>query len=58
MSGIFNASVYGGSSASTYFIARLSMSFGWKNVCAFWCVLILTASVLCFSRYKKYGKII
>ncbi len=54
MSGVFNSAVYAGSAISTYGLASMATSYGWRSVTVVWVVASLTAFALCIMIAKKY----
>lgn len=61
ISGIINAFVYVGSAISTYGIAALSDTFGWKTTIITWCIVALCgtiASIICVKKWSIQQKAI
>ena len=52
--GVCNSCVYIGAAISTYGIAMLSQSLGWRSTIASWIALCALGIAFCFVSYKKY----
>lgn len=55
VSGVLNSCTYLGSALSTYGIALLSLSLGWKGTIALWIVIALAGALICFAIVKQWG---
>lgn len=55
ISGIINASAYAGSAISSYGIATLSDTYGWKIIIIIWSVVALGGTILSFLCIKKWS---
>lgn len=56
VSGVLNACTYVGSAVSTYGIARLSGSIGWRNTVFVWFLIALGGTVLCLASIPAWKK--
>ena len=60
VSGVLNACTYVGSAVSTYGIARLSGSIGWRNTVFVWFLIAFAGTTVCFLSShgwnKRFGK--
>lgn len=56
VSGMLNACTYVGSAISTYGIARLSGSIGWRNTVFVWFLIAFAGTAVCFLSSRSWNK--
>jgi OPA family glycerol-3-phosphate transporter-like MFS transporter len=54
-SGLLNAATYVGSALSTYIVARLSETYGWKVTIITWLVIAIVGGGLCLLSSKRHN---
>ena len=54
VSGVLNSCTYLGSALSTYGVALLSLSLGWRGTITIWIGLALAGTLICFAICKKW----